>query len=60
MTARTDPVVMIRRGPNRSSRRPSTIPTIPETTRLAEKAAVTETWLHPVSRTMLEERTAKA
>jgi hypothetical protein len=49
-TARTDPVVMIRRGPNRSIQRPTGIPTSAETTNPVENAAVSTDTGQPVSR----------
>ncbi len=57
-TETTDPAVMMTRGPYRSSRLPSTTPTIPETTWLTENAAVSSTAVHPVSSTIEDDSTA--
>ena len=59
-TPSTDPAVMIRRGPKRSSQRPAGIPTSADTTRPAENAAVTAAIDQPVSAAMLGASTGNA
>ena len=59
-TARIDPVVMIGRGPTRSSHRPTGMPRSADTTKPVENAAVVAEIDHPVLVAMLGARTGKA
>ena len=59
-TARTEPAVMIQRGPWRSSTRPTGIPTTADTTKPAENAAMTVLIDQPVSRAIDGASTGKA
>ena len=59
-TASTEPAVITRRGPQRSSQRPTGIPASAETTRPAENAAVAAVADQPVSAVIEAKATGKA